>query len=651
LKKKTIGLLAHVDAGKTTLSEQLLFHTSSIRKRGRVDHQNAFLDAHTIEKDRGITVFSDQAVMSYNDSVYYLIDTPGHVDFSSEMERSLQVMDYAIVIISAVEGVEGHTETVWQLLRKHRIPTFFLLNKTDRETADTNRVLEQIRETMTQDICDITHSFKDGKMKKELHEFLAERDDRLLERYLTGDVNNVLWLESMKSMIQENRIFPCCSGSALQDSGIKAFLKKLNALTQTDYSESGEFSGRVYKIRHDDNDTRITFIKALTGTLSVKDTITYLNGEEKVTEKINEIRIYNAAHYESVKTVTAGALFAVTGLTKAVPGTGLGCSNEPTGYEMVPTLQSKVEFDSAVNVKQVLRGFKILGAEDPALDVTWEASRGKILIKVMGTVQLEVLKHLVKDRFGFNVFFGKPRILYKETIDNPVIGYGHFEPLKHYAEVHLKLLPGKPNSGITFKNACHPDKLSTGYQNLIRQHLLEKDHHGLLTGSPLTDIHITLLTGRAHNKHTSGGDFKEATYRALRQGLEKAKNRLLEPYYTFRIKVELDHMGRVLSDIQKASGTFDPPKTEGKRALISGRAPVATFMDYPAELASFTRGKGTISLIFAGHFSCHNTEEMVGKIKYDKDADPVYTSSSIFCSKGKGYTVPWYEAEQEMHCL
>ncbi len=649
--KKTIGLLAHVDAGKTTLAEQLLYHTNTIQKRGRVDHKNAFLDTHAIEKDRGITIFSDQAVTVYNHSVYYLIDTPGHVDFSSEMERSIRVMDYGIVIISGVEGVEGHTETVWRLLRKHRIPTFFFINKTDRNTADVNNVLKQIQENLTHDVCDITYSFEEDKIQNELLEFLAERDEKLLESYLSGDNNYDFWLKALRKMIKQNRLFPCCSGSALQDTGIVEFLEKLDLLTETSYSKNEEFSGTVYKIRHDDNGEQLTFIKALAGKLNVKDAISYPYREKTITEKINEIRIYNADQYQPTDTVCAGDLFAVTGLAKASVGTGLGGLKEKAVYEMIPTLQSKVVFDPDMDPMVVLKVFKILDAEDPAMNVTWEANAGEIHIKVMGLVQLEVLERLVKVRFGFSVSFESPRILYKETIENTVTGYGHFEPLKHYAEVHLKLEPGKPNSKITFENACHPDKLSVGYQNLIRQHLLEKEHHGMLTGSPLTDIKITLLTGRAHNKHTSGGDFKEATYRALRQGLEKAQNKLLEPYYSFKIQVELNQMGRVLSDIQKASGVFDSPTTEGNRTIITGKAPVATFMDYPTQLASFIQGRGFINLVFSGYAPCHNEQEIIEKTNYKKDADPEYTSSSIFCSKGKGYTVPWDQAESEMHCL
>lgn len=648
---KTIGILAHVDAGKTTFAEQLLYHTKSIRQRGRVDHKDTFLDCHDIERERGITVFSDQAVMTYKGSNYYLIDTPGHVDFSPEMERTIQVMDYAIVIISAVEGVEGHTETVWQLLRKHKVPTFFFVNKIDRVGADPKGVLEEIRLNLTEDVCDITESFEQGKMKEHLIEFIAERDEILIEKYIEEGYNKTLWLAAMKFMIKQNKIFPCASGSALQDMGILGFLEKLHQLTVTDYCDRELFSGQAYKIRHDDNGARITYIKALSGTLKVRDELSYGDDENRTCEKITRIRVYSGSKFKTVNQVSAGELFAVTGLSKASAGDGLGTLKEKIIYEMVPTLKSKVIFDSSFNAKDVLKCFKILDVEDPSLKVTWEERLQEIHIHVMGAIQLEILEQLIKERFNFIVTFGSPEILYKETIDTVVNGCGHFEPLKHYAEVHLKLEPAERNSGITFENACHADDLTTGNQNLIRHHIYERDHHGLLTGLPITDIKVTLLTGRAHNKHTSGGDFREATYRALRQGLEKAKNILLEPYYDFKIKVELDHIGRVLSDIQKFHGNFNPPKTVGNKAILTGNVPVATFMNYSTELVSFTGGKGRINLSFGGYYPCHNEEEVVERIGYKKEADPEYTSSSIFCSKGQGYTVSWNEAESEMHCL
>lgn len=646
---KTIGLLAHVDAGKTTFAEQLLYHTNSIRQRGRVDHKDAFMDSHDIEKQRGITIFADQAVMCYEDSNYFLIDTPGHVDFSSEMERALQVMDYAVIIVSAVEGIEAHTETVWHLLKKHKIPTVFFINKIDRTGADVKAVLGDIRINLTENVCDITEAFDEDEIKDELIEFIAERDETLLEKYMEDTYDRDLWLNAMKVMIKESRIFPCARGSALQDIGITSFWDKLDTLTFTDYDESKTFSGRVYKIRHDSNGARITYIKALSGTLKVRDELCFDHDGDTIREKITQIRIYNGSKFKTVDEVRAGEIFAVTGLFSASAGDGLGALKEKAVYEMVPTLKSKVIFDLSLNPKDVLKYFKLLDAEDPSLKVTWEESLQEIHISVMGVIQLEVLKQLVKERFDIDVSFGTPEILYKETINSAVNGCGHFEPLRHYAEVHLRLEPGERNSGITFESKCHVDNLAIGFQNLIRHHIFEKEHHGILTGSPVTDLKVTLLNGRSHIKHTSGGDFREAAFRALRQGLEKAENILLEPYYDFKIKVDIEQMGRVLSDIQNAYGCFNPPKTKGNKVILTGKVPAATFVGYSTELASFTQGKGVLSLSFGGYQRCHNEDDVIKRKGYNKNADIEYTSSSIFCSKGQAYVVSWDRAESEMH--
>ncbi|MEK4511402.1 TetM/TetW/TetO/TetS family tetracycline resistance ribosomal protection protein [Paenibacillus anaericanus] len=649
---KTIGILAHVDAGKTTFSEQLLYYTKSIKQRGRVDHKDSFLDSHQIERQRGITVFADQGMFTYGDSNYYLIDTPGHIDFSPEMERAIQAMDYAIMIISAVEGIEGQTEIVWELLQKHQIPCFFFINKIDRVGADVEQVVQDIQTNFTRDVCNISVSLSEnGVMNQELTEFIAERDESLLNHYMEEGYSKDRWLGMMQLLIQENKIFPYACGSALQGMGIDDFLQKLDQLTVTNYSNEGSFAGRVYRIRHDDLGTKITYIKALSGTLKVRDIMNYGDPENTVTEKITGIRIYNGREFKAVDTVGAGELFAVTGLSMTTVGDGIGALQERATYEMVPTLKSKVIFEPSVNVKEALKYFKILNAEDPSLNVTWEESLQEIHIHVMGKIQLEVLEQLVKERFNLNILFDKPEILYKETIATEVIGYGHFEPLGHYAEVHLQLRPGERNSGVSFHNACHADDLSVGNQNLVRHHIFEREHHGLLTGSPLTDVIVTLLNGRAHNKHTTGGDFREATYRALRQGLEQADNLLLEPYYNFKIKVDLDHIGRVISDIERAHGSFEAPRSEGNKVILTGRVPVVTFMDYNSRLASFTQGKSSLSLTFAGYERCHNEQEVINEKGYNKDADAEYISSSIFCAKGQGYTVGWEEAESKMHGL
>lgn len=651
MKQVTIGMFAHVDAGKTTLAEQLLYHTNSIRDRGRVDHKDAYLDSHDIERARGITVFADQAVMTYKGDTYYLIDTPGHVDFSPEMERAIQVMDYAILVVSAVEGVQGHTETVWQQLRKSRVPTFFFINKIDRTGADVNRVLEEIQLHLTPDASLITESFAGGVVGEPLMESLAERDEQLLDCFLSGEGDQAFWLHALQEMVRSSRLFPCVSGSALQDAGVKEFLEQLHLLTTVDYNGQAPFGGRVYKIRHDSNGTRLTYMKALSGTLKVREELCYGSGDEQRCEKATRLLIVSGSKMQAVDQVSAGDLFAVIGLTEAETGQGAGLHSDKLSYDLVPALTSKVIFPESIPVKDVLKAFRILNAEDPSLHVIWEESLQEIQIHVMGVIQLEVLQQLVKDRFGFEVVFGSPEILYKETIASPVRGYGHFEPLRHYAEVHLLLEPGERGSGITFTNAAHVHDLSVGNQNLIETHLFEREHHGLLTGSPLTDVRITLLTGAGHNEHTHGGDFREATFRALRQGLEKADNVLLEPFYEYKIKVELDHLGKVLSDLQRASGQFDPPQTTASHAIITGKVPVATFMDYSTDLAAFTHGRGSIQLVFAGYDRCHNEQEVIARKGYRKDADPLYTSSSIFCAKGAGYTVPWEEAEAKMHLL
>lgn len=646
---KTIGILAHVDAGKTTFSEQLLYHTNSIRERGRVDHQSAFLDSHSIEKSRGITIFADQATFSFNDSTYFLIDTPGHVDFSPEMERSIQVMDYAIIIISAVDGIEGHTETVWELLQKHKVPVFFFINKTDREGANPTKVLKEIQTNFSENACDITLDFPNGQMSESLIEFIAERDEELLSLYLESEYDEKLWLERFQYMIASNEIFPCAEGSALQDTGIFQFLLQLDHLTISDYQKDEAFGARIYKIRHDENGNRICFLKAFSGILKVRDKLLY--GPKRLEEKVSQIRMYNGKKFQTVEQAVAGELFAIAGLTEASIGDAIGNCFADTKSEVLPTLKSTVLFDSTVSVKEVLENFQLLDAEDPSLSVYWDEHFQKIQIQVMGIIQLEVLEQVVLERFGYHVQFGEPEILYKETIDNSVMGYGHFEPLRHYAEVHLKLEPSERGSGFQIDNLCHADALSTGNQNLILHHLMERHHHGLLTGSPLTDVKVTLVTGRGHNQHTSGGDFREATFRALRQGLEQAQNRLLEPMYRFKIKVSLDQIGKVLSDVQQAYGSFESPETIDGKSTIEGRVPVATFMNYSTEFAAWTHGKGALSLLFDGYALCHNEAQVTAQIDYDKNVDPLYTSTSIFCAKGQGYKVPWDEAEKAMHCL
>ena len=646
--KKTFGIFAHVDAGKTTFSDQILYYTKSIRKKGRVDYKEAFLDSQKVEKERGITVFSDVGTFSYDGDTYYLIDTPGHIDFSPEMERTLSILDYAILVVSAVEGIQGHTETLWNLLKNRKIPTFIFINKIDRVGADVNKVYQQLKRRFSEDICLLSNNSLMNLSDEEI-EFIAGKDEELLNLYFEDNYNNQLWINKLKFLVKERQIFVASSGSALLDQGVREFLDIFNKLTMTNYELADIFTGKVFKIRYDEKGTRITYIKALSGLLKVKDELVYNHNGEEIREKVNEIRAYNGVKYEIKDVASAGDVFAVTGISNMKAGMGIGI--EDSTEEMIPTLTAKVLYDSTVNIKEVLKYLKILESEEKTLNVQYDEILKEMHINVMGKIQLEVLKEIIQERFNLNVEFDKPEILYKETIGNEVNGYGHFEPLRHYAEVHLKLLPGERGEGIVFENRCHNDYLTPGQQNLIKTHIFEKKHRGILTGSEIDDIKVILITGRAHIKHTEGGDFREATKRALRQGLDSAENILLEPYYNFKIEVDNQLLGRVLSDVQKMNGTFNEQQSVGDRVIITGRGPVATFMDYSLEFQALSKGKGGLSLMYGGYDVCHNAEEVIERIGYNKDADPEYTSSSIFCAKGVGYSVKGDEVVNYMHCL
>ena len=646
--KKTFGIFAHVDAGKTTFSEQILYYTKSIRKKGRVDYKEAFLDSQKVEKERGITVFSDVGTFSYDGDTYYLIDTPGHIDFSPEMERTLSILDYAILVVSAVEGIQGHTETLWNLLKNRKIPTFIFINKIDRVGADVNKVYQQLKRRFSEDICLLSNNSLMNLSDEEI-EFIAGKDEELLNLYFEDNYNNQLWINKLKFLVKERQIFVASSGSALLDQGVREFLDIFNKLTMTNYELADIFTGKVFKIRYDEKGTRITYIKALSGLLKVKDELVYNHNGEEIREKVNEIRAYNGVKYEIKDVASAGDVFAVTGISNMKAGMGIGI--EDSTEEMIPTLTAKVLYDSTVNIKEVLKYLKILESEEKTLNVQYDEILKEMHINVMGKIQLEVLKEIIQERFNLNVEFDKPEILYKETIGNEVNGYGHFEPLRHYAEVHLKLLPGERGEGIVFENRCHNDYLTPGQQNLIKTHIFEKKHRGILTGSEIDDIKVILITGRAHIKHTEGGDFREATKRALRQGLDSAENILLEPYYNFKIEADNQLLGRILSDVQKMNGTFNEQQSVGDRVIITGRGPVATFMDYSLEFQALSKGKGGLSLMYGGYDVCHNAEEVIERIGYNKDADPEYTSSSIFCAKGVGYSVKGDEVVNYMHCL
>lgn len=653
--KKTIGILAHVDAGKTTFSEQLLYHMGVIRQVGRVDNSNTLLDSNFIEKKRGITIFSGLASFTYKDDTYYLIDTPGHVDFSTEMERCLPILDYAIVLIGGMAGIQSHTVTLIRLLQKYSVPFFLFINKIDQNGFDLSPLMEQISSrfeaTCSSNIphlllCDTQLSYH--KLLEQCAEPLAEVDEDFLECYLEEDYSLEMLEECLQKNIANQQLIPVCFGSALKNIGVSEFFDLFHKWTITNYDIKikNSFEGFVYQIRHDTDGKRITFLKITSGNFHVKDAFF----EE---EKIHEIRHYNGERYENVSNAYAGDICAVTGFKTPFCGSRINLQEIDSNgkYSLLPALKAVAEVMDNTPFPKVLSAFHQLEAEDPSLTISpLEQDKG-ICCNIMGIIQLEVLTEVMKERFGIAIRFRSPDIQYQETISNPVMGYGHFEPLRHYAETNLLLEPLPKGSGIVFRSRCHPDLLAMHYQTLIRTHVFEKQHKGILTGSPLTDVKITLIAGRAHLKHTEGGDFREATYRAIRQGLEKADNVLLEPFYRFEIIVPNHCTGRVLSDLTKMSGTFEAPISIGEESLIQGRAPVSKLLNYPTDLASFSRGEGSITLTPDGYEPCHNTEEIIANIGYDKGADKENTSCSVFCSHGAGFVVNWDEAEKYMHCI
>ena len=655
---KIIGILAHVDSGKTTLCEQILYHTNSIRKRGRVDHKDSYFDNNHIERQRGITVFSKEGYFNYKDSNYYLIDTPGHVDFSPEMERSLKMLDYAILIISGVEKVQSHSETIFNYLKEHNIPTIIFVNKMDRDISNREEINRSLKENLSKDVFDFTKELNKN-MSDELIEFIAEKDEELLERFLDDNFDYELWFKKTKSLFNSCSIYPCVFGSALYDENIEVLLEVLDDLSETNYDENRSFSGKVYKIKSEENKQKLTFIKVLEGKLKIKDELSYMGQNDILREKVNEMRIYKGDKFIKRDEAFAGEIVAIKGLSEAYPSRLVISSKEEKRLSkldseddnfIVPTLSTKVLFDESINIKDVYSYFKILGEEEISLNPTYSEELKEIKINIMGKIQLEVLKEIVLERFNLEVDFGPCEILYKETIKDQTIGVGHFEPLKHYAEVVLKIEPAKRNSGISFESLAHVDDITVGHQNLVKTHIFERSHRGILGGYELTDVKITLLTGKEHNKHTEGGDFREATFRALRQGLEQVENILMEPYYKFKIEIDNDHMGRVISDIQKMNGSFNIKESSNNKSIVTGRGPVSEFMDYPLELISFTKGRGRINFNYDGYDECHNSDEVLEVRNYDKNSDKLYTSNSIFCSKGQGYTVKGKDVKNHMHC-
>ena len=634
----TIGILAHVDAGKTTLSEAMLYTSGAIRKLGRVDHKDAFLDTYELERARGITIFSKQAVFDYKDINFTLLDTPGHADFSPEMERTLQVLDVAVLIVSGPDGATSQTRLLWKLLLHYGIPVFIFINKMDQPGLDKDAILAGLKTSLDPHIVEFKGGIDDGDTQEEL----AVCDDELLSAFLEG---REVTKSKVKELIAHRKCFLCMFGSALKMDGVENFLDLISEYSagyERNDGDDKDFSGRVYKISRDSQGKRLTHIKILSGSLKVKDLI---NGE-----KIDQIRIYNGEKFETVPEAFAGSIVALTGLTTTRAGEGLGAISGEPGSELIqPVISCRLILPEDTDILKFYRDLKELEEEEPELLINYYEDSKEIEVKVMGEVQKEILKHLIFTRFGINVSFGPGRIVYKETIAGPVEGVGHFEPLRHYAEVHLLMEPLESGSGVVFDNRCSTDELSLNWQRLILTHLQEKKHVGVLTGSELTDVKITVLTGKAHEKHTEGGDFRQATYRAVRQGLMMADSVLLEPIYDFRIEVPQENVGRVLTDIQKMSGTVGLPDLENGKSVITGTVPAASLLDYSKELTSFTKGEGSISTSLSGYAPCHNTEEVMEEIGYYPEMDTENPSSSVFCSHGAGTLIPWDQVRDYMH--
>lgn len=631
MKKLVVGILAHVDSGKTTLSEAMLYTAGKIRKLGRVDHKDAYLDTDAQERERGITIFSKQAVFTYDGMEITLLDTPGHVDFSAEMERTLQVLDYAILVINGMDGVQSHTDTLWKLLKRYEIPTFIFVNKMDMEGTDKDAVFQNIRKKLDGDCVDFSSGDRD--------EQIAMADERLLDTYLDSGMVEV---EDIIEAILDRKIFPCFWGSALKLSGVQELLDAMNTyMVMPAYN--AEFGGRIFKISRDAKGERLTYMKVTGGSLKCREQIEGTEG------KVNQIRIYSGARYETVEEASAGTVCAVTGLGETSAGQGVGCEQENVFAGLEPVLSYKVSYPEDKDAVVVLRDIRQLEEEEPELHVEFAQETGEIFVKVMGQVQLQVLTQIIKDRFGYLISFGMGRIIYKETLAEPVMGVGHFEPLRHYAEVHLLMEPLEPGSGMQFDTICSEDVLDKNWQRLILTHLEEKEYRGVLTGAPITDMKITVTAGRAHQKHTEGGDFRQATYRAVRQGLMMGECRLLEPVYAFRLEIPTEMTGRAMNDITRMHGRFAQPEIEGEMSILTGTAPVATMQEYQQDVTAYTRGQGKLSCTLQGYEPCHNEDEVLAASTYDPELDLANPASSVFCAHGAGYIVDWYDVYDMMH--
>ena len=659
MKKLVIGILAHVDAGKTTLSEELLYLCGEIRKIGRVDHGDAFLDTYELEKERGITIFSKQALLKTENMEVTLLDTPGHVDFSAEMERTLQVLDYAILVINGMDGVQSHTMTLWRLLERYQIPTFLFVNKMDQQGTDHDALLNDLKQHLHENCVDFgrTQDTDYGmyELTPEQLENIAVCEEDILETYLeTGIVED----RDIVRLIVQRKIFPCYFGSALKEKGVKDFWNGVQKYT-AEPKRPTEFGAKVFKIARDEQGNRLTYMKITGGSLKVKTLLSSNSNGQSLPgrraeeaaweEKADQIRLYSGAKYELTSEAEAGTVCAVTGLTRTYPGEGLGIEQESELPILEPVLNYQIILPDDCDPHQMLQKLRQLEEEEPQLHILWDSQFSEIHAQLMGEVQIEILKKLIWDRFHVAVEFGAGSIVYKETVAEPVEGVGHFEPLRHYAEVHLLIEPGEPGSGCQFFTACSEDVLARNWQRLILTHLEEKEHIGVLTGSPLTDVQITILTGRAHAKHTEGGDFRQATYRAVRQGLRKARNILLEPYYEFRLEVPAEMIGRAMADVQKMQGTFDAPEVEGETAILKGTAAVAQMRDYQKEVVSYTHGTGKLFCSLKGYAPCKNQDEVVQNIGYDPEADLENPTGSVFCAHGAGFVVPWDQVEAYMH--
>ena len=636
--RKTIGILAHVDAGKTTFSERVLFLTQAIRKVGRVDHQDAFLDSHQLEKQRGITIFSGLAHFEMEGDTYYWLDTPGHVDFSTEMERAISMMDYAVLIISCAEGVQSHTETVWQLLKEYHVPVFIFLNKLDRIGADPDHVIRQMRSRLSANILDLRSFQTNSRFSDEEIEAIAELDETLLERLFDSGYDEVLWTSTLRKQVHTRQCFPLMAGVALEGKGIPEFLRILALLTQTDYQTAAPLSARCYQVRHDTQGQRICFLKLLSGSLRVKD-------ELPDGQKVNELRLYHGDKYRPLDLAEAGDIVGIPGLEGIRPGDAIG-TDQKSVFHTEPMMASEVLWDDkAIPAFRMMQALRMLEDEDPTLTVTEQ--RGHISVHVMGRIQLEVLKEQISSRFGYPVDFGPTHVLYKETIAAPAIGVGHYEPLRHYAECHVRLVPTAPGSGVSFRSLCHVDTLSLNWQRLIAGHVSEKQHKGVLTGAPLTDVCVELLTGRAHLKHTEGGDFRQATYRAIRNALMHAESLLLEPIVGFSLRAPADLYGSLASALNRLQATTDAPEYEDDLVILRGEAPYAVFAPWQEDFLSLTHGRGALRVWMSRYAPTRDQAAIVESSAYNPLADD--TPDSVFCSHGAGFTVPWNEVQNYMH--